>query len=149
MLRQRDLAEDVLQDTFVQVWRRASSFQRERGHGEAWITSIARNRAIDWLRRGGQRETLAASDDLLTSQISDDPSPDHHAGEVQANEQLYHCLDQLKPQQRTGIRLAFIGGLSHSEIAAQLNTPLGTAKSWIKRGLAALKRCLNRGGLER
>ncbi len=146
MLRQKDLAEDVLQDTFVQVWRRAGSFTRDRGQAEAWLTSIARNRAIDWIRRGGQRELLA-DDDSLLDQPSDDTEPDQRTIELQTSGQLHRCLNQLKGQQRTGIRLAFLGGMSHGEVAAQLDAPLGTTKSWIRRGLESLKRCLARAGV--
>lgn len=147
MLREPEPAEDILQDTFVQVWRRAASFQRDRGQGEAWLTSIARNRAIDWIRRSGRRPTLAANDELLNQEPSAAPTPDFQLASSEDTDRLNHCLEELKPQQQTGIRLAFIGGFSHREIADQLSTPLGTTKSWIKRGLEALKKCLTRSGV--
>jgi RNA polymerase sigma-70 factor (ECF subfamily) len=117
ILRDRALAEDALQDVFVQVWNRAGQF--EAGRGSAW----------GWLL-----DDIPADDDSL------DPSA-FGLGERTAR-MLSHCLGALQPRQRDCIVLAFQGGLTHAEVSAQVGEPLGSVKSWIRRGLAALKECL-------
>lgn len=142
ILRDRPRAEDALQDVFVQVWNRAGQFESGRGSAWAWLTAIARYRAIDMRRREGRVtvETGANLDD-----IPDDAEPQEAAafdlGDRTARA-LARCLAALQPRQRECIVLAYQGGLSHSEVAVKVGEPLGSVKSWIRRGLMALKRCL-------
>ena len=137
MLRRRDLAEEVLQETFVSAWRNAPEYTASRGRVFAWLTTIARNRALDELRRT-KRAALdpGASLDDLPDEEGEETYGD---AEVRA---LAACLDALSDGQRRSVQLAYLDGLSHPEIAAALRTPLGTIKSWTRRGLAALKQCL-------
>jgi len=127
----------------MSVWRNASSYRPSRGSPMAWLTSIARYRALDVRRslRADQysgelmqmvEETVAAEDTDLLEKAS-------LASEAQ---RLEECMKQLTPQQDRAIRLAFTSGLTHEEIAHQTAAPVGTIKSWVRRGLQALKSCL-------
>lgn len=150
--RDRAQAEDVLQEVYVNVWRAAGRFDAAMSQPMTWLTSVARNRAIDSLRRR-QTEPRTVSttlgtdddpDDMLQYQASDAPGPLEllaRAGEAHA---LTACLGELSGEQQQSLALAFYQGLSHAEVAAHLRQPLGTVKSWLRRGLQALKACLER-----
>lgn len=152
--RDRAQAEDVLQEVYVNVWRAAGSFDATLSQPMTWLTSVARNRAIDSLRRRQtEPQTVSTStgsdnndndDDMLQYQASDAPGPLEllaSAGEARA---LKICLGELTGEQQQSLALAFYQGLSHGEVAAHLRQPLGTVKSWLRRGLQALKTCLER-----
>ena len=142
ILRQRALAEDALQDVFVQVWNRAGQFEPGRGSAWGWLVAIARYRAIDLRRREGRMPADTGAD--LDDVAAEDESVDAGAlgfGERTAR-MLTHCMGTLQPRQRECIVLAFQGGLTHAEVSTQIGEPLGSVKSWIRRGLTALKRCL-------
>lgn len=141
LLRQQDAAEDVLQDTYLAVWRTAGQYQAGRASVLVWLMAIARHRAIEWLRQRRRRaaETNAEPLDEEALQIPDPQSAlavDHLAHAIQ------ECLRRLSADQSQAIGLAFFHGLSHEELAAQLKTPLGTVKSWVRRGLLQLKGCM-------
>lgn len=151
----RSLAEDVLQDVYVNVWRAARTFDAQRSQPLTWLGSIARHRAIDSLRRQQtQPDTVpmevfdlppgederAPADELASAE----PGPLElleRAGRARA---LQDCMQALRPEQQQGLALAFYQGLSHSEVAQHLGQPLGTVKSWLRRGLLALRNCLDR-----
>ena len=139
MLSRRSLAEEALQDVFVTIWRRAGQFSPERGRAMAWLTSIARYRAIDLLRH--ERAAPALVTDLppqaAASEMIHEEAFAGHEARV-----LERCLGLLTREQRHCLELAFVGGNSHGDIARLIGTPLGTVKSWIRRGLKALKACL-------
>ncbi len=141
ILRDRALAEDALQEVYIQVWNRAGQFEAARGSAWAWLVSIARYRAIDLRRRESHR---AGGGDIELDQVAADTEP--HEGLMSlgrsAGVSLERCLGALQVRQRECIVLAYEGGLTHSEVAVDLGESLGTVKSWIRRGLAALKRCL-------
>lgn len=140
ILRRRDLAEEAVQDAFVQIWRKAGSFDAARGAGRAWIFAIVRNRALSILRDGGREEL---SRDPHPPEVADDaPDPETIVGRLSEAGRLRRCLETLEPRRRAGIVLAYTHGLSHGEIAARLQVPLGTAKSWIRRALHSLKECM-------
>lgn len=133
--RQREDAEEVLQESFVAVWRRAGDYDAAMGSAMGWLIAIVRRRAIDHLRRStGRREGPVASDELFV----DLPAP----GGVDLDA-LRRCLGELDEQPRRAVLLAYLYGLTRSEIAAELGAPLGTVKSWIRRSLERLKRCLD------
>ena len=141
MLRNRALAEEALQDTYVQVWRGAAEFARERGSSWAWLIAIARYRAIDLQRR--ERRLAGGGMDGVEDIAGDqEPHDDLMALGRRAAVALDRCVAALQPQQRDCILLSYQGGLTHSEVAARIGEPLGSVKSWIRRGLAALRRCL-------
>jgi RNA polymerase sigma-70 factor (ECF subfamily) len=149
--RDRALAEDLLQEIYVSVWKAASSFDAAQSQPLTWLTSIARNRAIDSLRRAqAQPHTVSMtpeSDDEADPHeaLADDaPGPLDLLGRASDARQLSQCMEGLSAQQRQSVALAFFDGLSHAEVAEQLREPLGTVKSWVRRALMALKGCLER-----
>lgn len=140
ILRRRDLAEDVLQDVFVTIWERAGQFDAHRGRAMAWLYSIARNRAIDLLRK---RRTSAGVQGVDLEQIEatgDSPVDERESSKTVSR--LDECLKQISAMQQRCIELAYVRGLSQEEIAATTGSPLGTVKSWMRRGLIALRECL-------
>ena len=141
ILNDRDEAEDVLQEVYVSVWTRAASFDAERASPIAWLASIARNRAIDRLRARRSRAETASVEEAL--ELADE-RPDGFASAVEREdgERIHHCLSTLETRSQELIRVAFFEGLSHSDLAARAGLPLGTVKSWIRRGLQRLKKCL-------
>lgn len=141
MLRNRALAEDALQDVFVQVWRRAAQFQRDRGSSWAWLIAIARYRAIDLQRR--ERRLVGGSEQAFEEIPADqEPHDSLMALGHRAAAALDDCLKALQPQQRDCILLSYQNGMTHAEVADHIGERLGSVKSWIRRGLTALRRCL-------
>ena len=140
MLKRRDAAEDALQDVFVSVWQRARQFDPIRGRPLAWLVSMARYRAIDLQR--------AARPAVALSEVSTSAADLPWEAANEANDMLgtgallLRCLEQIAAPQRHCLLLAYQEGLSHSEIARAVNEPLGTVKSWVRRSLLALRRCL-------
>lgn len=136
--RQPALAADAVHDAFLQAWQRAGRFDATRGSAAAWLTGLVRYRAIDAMRKRTREVTGAAVPE------EEDPGPGALDALLAsaAGRALHHCLGFLEPRQRQAILLAFVDGLSHAELAAHLAMPLGTVKSWIRRGLASLKGCL-------
>jgi RNA polymerase sigma-70 factor, ECF subfamily len=139
IVRRPEIAADVLQETFVQIWQNAAAFSAERGAGAAWLTGIVRFRSLDAMRKQG-REVLtndpALGDAALEPDVIEKLDTAAEAGA------LRRCLQLLDDQQRRCIVLAFVDGLSHSEITERIGAPLGTVKSWIRRGLLTLRGCL-------
>jgi len=152
--RDRAQAEDILQEVYVNVWRAASSFDAAQSQPLTWLTSIARNRAIDSLRRQQTQPRMrvaAASadgsesedDDVYDSVADDAPGPLELLSRAVDARSLAACIDKLSATQRQSLALAFFQGLSHGEVAEQMRQPLGTIKSWLRRSLVALKSCLD------
>ncbi len=138
LMQQPALASDAVHDAFIQVWQRSARFDPARGAAEAWLTSLVRYRAIDILRRRAREQYGLERED------EPDPSPDivQQLGERADGEALQRCLGTLDEGQRRVVLLAFMDGLSHSELATRLQAPLGTVKSWVRRALLGLRRCL-------
>jgi RNA polymerase sigma-70 factor (ECF subfamily) len=134
-------AEEVLLDVYAQVWRQAGSYSAERGKPLAWLTTIARSRAIDRLRRGRQEQQLTAPfEEATRAAVGETVEEGVRAGEVRAV--VRAALDALAPEQREVIELAYYGGMSHSEIAAARGLPLGTVKTRTRLGLMRLREIL-------
>jgi RNA polymerase sigma factor (sigma-70 family) len=144
LLRRRALAEEALQDVFLQVWQRAGQFDAYRGRSVAWLVSIARNRAIDILRR---ERADTVDPHVLAESLAEGPADEERApiGRYESRT-LEECLGRLSPEQRASLTLAYADGRSHQEVAARLDRPLGSVKSWIRRGLQSLKECLQSCG---
>ena len=144
IVKRRDLAEEALQDGFLSVWRNASSYTAEKGTPMTWLVSICRYRALDTLRRE-HRDVLvdlpADTDEDLMSDFADQEQQGDFFSHAEARA-LKRCLDKLNEGQRNSIKLAYFDGRSHEEIANNLRAPLGTVKSWVRRGLQSLKQCL-------
>lgn len=136
----REAAEDVLQDVYVKVWRRAASFDAQRASPISWLAIIARNAAVDWRRTQSHH---SSADERAMALIPDDgPLADAILEQTEARDQLLACLDGLEADQSSAIRHTFLGGLTYSELADRLRIPLGTIKSRIRRGMQGLKECL-------
>lgn len=148
LLRRRDLAEDVLQDAFARVWHRADSYRTEASQPMTWLTSIVRNRALDVLRAESIRPTESLDDDdpdQGVAAISDDrPSPLGLLEQAADALHLRRCIDDIDGPQRQCLALAYYHGLSHSELAEHLGSPVGSVKAWLRRGLERLRRCMER-----
>ena len=141
MLRRRALAEEALQDVFVTIWQRAHQFRPERGRPMAWLVSIARYRAIDLLRHERFAAVLVA--DLPEGAGAAEEAQEEPGASLPGAGLLERCLALLTQQQRRCLELAFVGGNSHADVARLVGSPLGTVKSWIRRGLQSLKACLD------
>ena len=137
----RGAAEDVLSDVYMTVWKRAGAFEPGRASPITWLAAIARNRAIDWRRASGRRPAgpIDDIDDLPDGQMS----AEDRLLLDERERKLHLCLDQLEERQRDAIRTAFFNGLTYAELAARRSVPLGTMKSWVRRGLIRLKDCLS------
>ena len=141
ILHDRQLAEDVLQDAYVSVWNRASSFDPTRASPITWLATIARNRSIDRLRSGARsrndRPLEAAADAADAAPLASDL--------VESGDEarrLNGCLGELEDRTRNAIRTAFFEGVTYEALAEREGAPLGTVKSWIRRGLLRLRACL-------
>lgn len=142
IVRRRELAEEVVQEAFIRIWTHAHQFAPERGSARGWIYAIVRNRALNMLR-DGKREDLVAEDRLETLQDSEQLDQIMAAWHrLDRNSRLRECLGALDEIKRRGILMAYVGGYTHGEIAGRLSLPLGTAKSWIRRGLSSLRECM-------
>lgn len=143
ILRRSELAEDVLQEAFVNVWHHAGSYQAAASQPMTWLISIVRNKALDHLR---SHERTAA--DSFADDEGADLLPDGGEGPLQlltrASDamRIRRCLDALDAAHRQSLALAFYQGYSHAEIAQHLKAPLGSVKSWVRRGLERIKHCL-------
>lgn len=144
IVRDHDTAHDVLQDAFLQVWQRASTYQRALGSARGWIYTVVRHRALDEARRhrpeqavGDDLEALAEAHGFQSAAAADLEQSNSHA------EAIERCMQALDERKRECIAYAFVEGYTHDQIAERLATPVGTVKSWIRRGLLALKECLS------
>ncbi len=139
IVRERQLAEDVVQDAFIQIWQRAETFRENRGSARGWIYTIVRHRALDEVRKPGFSRMVDVEDvgSLVwsTEQASDNR-------DIADTDKLERCLQLLEPDRRECIESAFLEGYTQTELAARLGKPVGTIKSWIRRGLLALRECL-------
>ncbi|MEJ1160697.1 sigma-70 family RNA polymerase sigma factor [Prosthecomicrobium sp. N25] len=140
IVKRRALAEEVVQDVFLQVWRKAETFDPRLGSGLTWIYAILRNRALNILR--SESRTDLVDDPETYDRPSEDEDPEAAVARLSEAGALRRCLDRLEPRRRAAIVLAYTQGLSHGELAGRLGLPLGTVKSWIRRSLASLRECL-------
>ena len=149
--RDRAQAEDILQEVYVNVWRAARSFDAAQSQPLTWLTSIARNRAIDSLRRTQTQPQLQTQfinpdnedSDVYDTVASDAPGPLDLLSRASDARALATCMEGLSAPQRQSVALAFFDGLSHAEVAENMAQPLGTVKSWVRRALQSLKNCLD------
>ena len=141
MLRDRGEAEEVLQETYTTVWRRAGSFDANRASAITWLVTLSRNKAIDRLRQ--HREELLEDPSRLDETVDEQPTPAAGAETSEEYQRLQHCFDELDPQQQSSVREAFFTGATYNELATRCKVPLGTMKSWIRRSLMQLRTCLD------
>ena len=141
----REWADDVLQEAFLNIWRSAVDYRGHLSPPLAWMGLIVRSRALDFLRRrNAERLNVSQElDEVLEATLEgDSPDPMSTAFASQQAHALHQCLARLENQQREVVSLAYLRDLSHSELARQLQLPLGTVKTWIRRGLEQLRACM-------
>ncbi|MHA3739152.1 sigma-70 family RNA polymerase sigma factor [Pseudomonas sp. Eth.TT006] len=134
LVRDTALAEDIVHEAFIKIWAGAAQFDPARGSARGWMFSVTRHLALNLLRNHG-RETPLHDDH---ESVADDDGFDAAAHSAR----IHRCLEQLEPERRHCILHAYVDGYSHAQIAARLDTPLGTVKAWIKRSLNALRECM-------
>lgn len=135
ILSKRELAEEAVQEAFVQIWNKAGEFRPASGTARAWMGSIVRYRSLDALRRRPPEVSLEYDQE----DRGFDP-----VGRLMTGSDLQLCFEDLSDEQRAAISMAYLEGCSHGELAERLDAPLGTVKSWVRRGLLALRECLSR-----
>lgn len=145
LLKRRDWAEEALQDVYVRIWQKAETYSPERGVAMAWLATIARYRALDVLR--AKRPEIGESDldenqSALVEGVESSQSPEDEAVEGTELDRLDNCLKELPDEQRKIVMLSYYEGFTHSELAKKFAAPLGTIKSWTRRGLMRLRDCL-------
>ncbi|MEW8100239.1 MAG: sigma-70 family RNA polymerase sigma factor [Candidatus Thiodiazotropha endolucinida] len=141
ILNREATAQECLQDSYIKIWNNAESYRTHLAAPMTWMTTIARNQALDHLRRR-QREVMESDGYSFIEQIDTQPLPLEFYSYSKEKNQLMACLDQLNENQRQMISLAYFRGLTHSELASRTNTPIGTVKTQIRRGLEQLRGCL-------
>ncbi len=141
VLPQRAEAEEVLQEVFLGIWKKAEQFDATRASAMTWLSMMTRNKAIDRVRAnvGARAQTSIELDE-----IEGDSSASEVAEVAQDQERIEVCLDELEAPRRKMIRIAFFDGATYEELAERSGNPLGTVKSWIRRSLIKLKACLER-----
>lgn len=149
ILRREDWAEEVLQDSYLAIWNGAAGYRAELAQPMTWMTAIVRNRCLDWLRRPAIEVRLPENPDGDGSDPLDGIAADG-LGPLEVLQadadarRLGTCLRGLEPRPREAIMLAYFEGLSHSELAVRMRAPLGTIKTWVRRGLSELRGCLDK-----
>lgn len=148
ILGKHEHAEDVLQEAFVSIWKRADSYAPQASQPMTWMTAIVRNRCLDHLRSHGRHQTDSLDDEagISADDIAvDQPSALALLERASESLQVRTCLETIEGTQRQSVALAFYQGMSHAEVAAHLQAPIGSVKAWIRRGLTRIKRCLEAG----
>lgn len=143
ILGERQLAEDVLQEVYLTVWKRAGGYEPGRASPITWLATIARNRAID--RRRALGRTPVATTETLPERADPAPLASDAMLIAEDGKRLHRCLEGLTREQRDAIRTAFFDGVTYAELADRQGVPQGTVKSWIRRGLQRLRTCLDDG----
>jgi RNA polymerase sigma-70 factor (ECF subfamily) len=144
LLKNRADAEDLVQDTFLKVWRTGAAFDPQRGSLDVWVLLTARSLAIDLLRRR-TLEARKLSSLPIASDVSDDLGPERFAEQRDIIQRVEHAMDRLPPRQRSALVLAYLGQRSSTEVAELQGIPPGTVKSRIRAGIATLRRTLAEG----
>jgi RNA polymerase sigma-70 factor (ECF subfamily) len=144
ILGHREDAAELLQEVYLEVWRKVSRYDVGRGTPVAWLITLTRSRAIDRLRARGSRAAAGESlDTASVTQVADRaPSPFEAQADQELRKLVGNALGSLPPAQQQAIELAYYEGLTHMEIAARLNQPLGTVKTRIKLGMSKLRETL-------
>ena len=144
MLKRRDWAEEALQDCYLKIWQKAETYAPERGAPLTWLMTVARYRALDLLRIKRPEVELPDEAEAPSLALAADDSfdPQQRAIEGEGVKRLEDCMKGLAQEQRKSVLLAYYEGYTHQELVAVLGAPLGTVKSWVRRGLSRLRDCL-------
>lgn len=138
LLQNKEAAEEALQEAFVRIWHNASEYSSERGTVLSWMMSIVRYRALDMLRAAKTRREKTPE----AEENDEDHSPELNLFQQRSRVQLDNCMDTLDKPQADAITLAYFRGFTHSELCLHMESPLGSVKSWIRRGLQRLRSCM-------
>lgn len=139
ILRKKELSEECLQEVYVKIWHKADGYVEQKANAMTWMSTIARNHAIDYLRK---RE-LPIQDDFELSIISDEQLDFlEELEQQQSKQQLNDCLQQLKPEIMNVLLMSYFKGLTYENIAKIINVPINTIKTWTRRAMPVLKKCL-------
>lgn len=141
----REWAEDVLQEAFINIWRIAGDYKATLSPPMAWMALVVRSRGLDFLRRRASERTdrMQELDDVISDTLAgDSPNPMDTAQASEQAKALHNCLSLLDNKQREVVSLAYMRDMSHNQLAEQLKLPLGTVKTWIRRGLEQLRGCM-------
>ena len=144
ILKDEKEAEDALQDVYINLWRRADRYDPERASPISWLATFARNRAVDRLRVGKVRKG-SVGEEQAAPLADTAPLADSMMIDAEREARVHVCLEKLDENPREAIRTAFFEGRTYAEIAENQGVPLGTMKSWVRRGLQKLKTCMERG----
>ena len=147
MLKRRDWAEEALQDCLLKVWRKSETYDPGKGSPSTWLFTIARHRALDLLRQKRPEDsmTIEGDDEGSSTQldvVDEDENPEARAIEGEGMGRLERCMKGLLDAERQTVMLAYYEGYTHPELASAMSAPLGTVKSWVRRGLTKLRSCL-------
>lgn len=140
ILQHRGDAEEATQEAFVRIWQNASRYQPSRGSGAGWIVTIARNAAIDRLR---QRPAPARDVATMLDLADPGPTPEASAAAAQDRGRIERCLGELPPDRARAVRGAYLEGHTYDELAQAAAVPLNTMRTWLRRALIALRKCLD------
>ena len=143
IVKNQDLASEVLQEGYVKIWNRAGDFRPDKAGAMTWMSAIVRNQAIDLLRRSANQPLESEPVEDLHWLADESAGPLDLANQEQENQALHDCLGHLDETQRQAMLMAYFSGMTHEELAEHLDRPLGTVKSWLRRGLMRLKKCLD------
>jgi RNA polymerase sigma-70 factor (ECF subfamily) len=143
ILRDEGAAQDCLQHVFIRVWNAADQYDASRAKPMTWLSTLTRNIGIDWIRRRKPQDST--DNEAVLETLMGDQDPEADSIDAQHSERLKDCIDTLNGQQRRVLELVYFQGFTHSELASSLSQPLGSVKSWIRRGLERLKACLTHG----
>lgn len=144
ILRRQDLAEEVIQEAYVKIWNNAGQFNPGMASPITWMVSIARNRAIDVVRKRG--ETSIEEEPAAMEVASDTPDPLARREMTEELKRILECVGQLDPERQKLVLLAYYNGWSREQLAEKFNTPLNTVKTWLRRSMLEIRECL---GLEK
>lgn len=139
ILKRHDWADEALQDVYLKIWQKADQYAPDKGAPMTWLYSVARYRALDLLR---MRRPEVSDEEVTAEAAAEDPGPDLMAQTEDELGRLQRCMDGLGDEQRRSVLLAYYEGFTHSELAQRLESPVGTVKSWVRRGLQRLRDCL-------
>lgn len=145
IVNNQDIAAEILQESYVKIWHKAGDFRADIAKPLTWMGTIARNQAIDTVRRASYAANHEPIEDFhWLADESEQADPVDQAHQARCNQSLMDCLNQLEGAQKEALLMAYFGGLTHEELAQKLDRPLGTVKSWLRRGLQRLKDCLDK-----
>ena len=144
ILKQQSLAEDVIQEVYLLIWEKAASYKVENGRVMSWMIAIARNKAIDTLRRSDEKMFAVKGSEFEASFVLDEMAQHQQTGQIENRMMLEHCLDEIEETSKESVLLAYHFGFSRDELAKHYDVPTNTIKTRLRRALARLKDCLER-----